>query len=92
LILPPGSRLLVESVRTRADDARLTIVEGYVEETPDDLVKVFERAPRTKVIFKESEGFEAEVMLRDRGKENFWKAVRACEEGSRFTAVIVAKP
>ena len=91
LAVPRGSRVLVESVRERPGNERLTIVEGYVEETPDDMVKAFERAPRTKVVFKESEGFEAEVMVRGGGKENFWKVVRACAKGSRFTAVIVAK-
>jgi len=90
LIVPRGSRVLVKSVRARPGDERLTIVEGYIEEIPDDLIEVFEAVPRTKLIFKESEGFEAEVMLRGGGKENFWKAIRACEKGSRFTAVIVA--
>lgn len=88
LIVPAGPRLLVESAAVRPDDPDLTIVEGYLEGLPDDLVKAFEGVPRATVIFKESEGVDAEVLLSDRRSRNFWKIVRACAEGSRFTALV----
>ena len=91
LVVPEGSRIVTGSTRKRPDDERITVVEGYVERLPGDLVKAFEAQKGVQVLFKEDEGFEAELLVSDGRHRAFWKVVRACPSGSRFTALYSAE-
>lgn len=91
LVRPPGVRVIVASATKRADDATITIVEGYVEELPGALVKRFGAAKGIEVLFTEDEEFEAEVMVSNSRYRAFWKVVRVCGGASRFTALYAAE-
>jgi hypothetical protein len=91
LVVPDGPRVVTGVTRKRPDDERITVVEGYVEQLPGDLVKAFEAQKGVRVLFKEDEGFEAELLVSDGRHRAFWKVVRACPAGSRFTALYSAE-
>lgn len=87
LVVPDGVRVIAESTRKRPDDDRITVVEGYVERVPSQLVKEFKAAKGIEIQFSEDEEFEAELLVSDGRYRAFWKVVRACLAASRFTAL-----
>jgi hypothetical protein len=87
LIVPRDVRVIAGSRRKRPDDPRITVVEGYVERVPSQLVKAFQGQKGVKILFTEDEEFEAELLVSDGKHRAFWKVVRACLAASRFTAL-----
>jgi len=90
LLVPPGARVIVASANPRIDDNRITVVEGYVELAPTNLVAGMRRIDGATISFVEDEEIEAEVLIGDARSKNFWKVVRTCEVASRFTALVVS--
>jgi hypothetical protein len=88
LLLPPGARVIAASSAPRPDDPQVTVVEGYIEKVPDDVVATFRAHGKVEVLFSEDEGFESEVLVSDGRHRNFWKSVRVCQEASKFTALV----
>lgn len=87
LIIPDGIRVIAESTRKRPDDDRITVVEGYVERVPSQLVKEFKAAEDIEIQLSEDEEFEAELLVSDGRYRAFWKVVRVCLAASKFTAL-----
>lgn len=87
-LLLPRARVVPAPVPRSRGDGQITFASGYVEVSPDHLLRAFERRPGIRVLLSESEGFEAEVLVSDGRHRNFWKVLRRCNGGSSFSATI----
>jgi len=85
----PKGTILAEPAQ---GDNRLRQVRGFVTRLPGDAIADIGRTPGAKVIDSEDEGFDAEVTISAAGRRTFFKFVKVCEAGSRFTAQQVPEP
>ncbi len=67
-------------------------VDGFVPLTPAQFANGIERRDEYEILFQEAEVGESEVMFTDGRHRNFWKVVRTCPHGSKFTALIGEEP
>ena len=67
-------------------------VEGFIPLTPAQFASGIERRDEYDILFQEAEVGESEVMFTDGRHRNFWKVVKACPEGSKFTALVGDEP
>jgi hypothetical protein len=82
LVVPEGT--LFGSVRDAPPNRK---AEGFVALTPARFVTYMERRADVGILFRESEGADAEVMVTDGRQRSFWKLVKACPDGSRFSVL-----
>ncbi|HVL95124.1 MAG TPA: hypothetical protein VM266_04630 [Solirubrobacteraceae bacterium] len=82
LVTPRGT--LVDEVASLPPNTK---VSGYVPLEPDEFVRRMTRRRGLRVLFKEAEGTDAEVLVTDGRERSFWKVVLACPGGSRFTVL-----
>lgn len=64
-----------------------TRVEGFLPFSPDDFLAAI-TAMDLKILFQETEGFEAEAVVTNGRFQAFWKVFDRCEGGSQFLAFI----
>lgn len=88
LILPASTRVIVTSAEPNPRDTAVTVVEGYIEKVPGEVIRAFARTPGVEVLFSENEDIEADVLVADERRRNFWKSVRTCLSASRFAAAV----
>ena len=86
LIVPGSARVLLTKAQPNPGDPAVTIVEGYIEETPTGMIARFQSTPGVEIVASENEDIEADVLVSDGRRTSFWKAVRTCLAGSRFAA------
>lgn len=84
------------AVEPMASEARSadgqSIVQGFVARLPGQAIAEIARRPGMRVLFREDEGNDAELTVTDGRSRTAYKLVKACQAGSRFTAVIVPEP
>ena len=76
------------AAESRSSDG-MSIVQGFVARLPGEVLTDITRRPGLRVIASEDEGSDAELTVTDGRRRTAYKLVRACAEGSRFTAVMV---